>query len=108
MGVMGAMGGMGGMGAMDYLLPLPVSLPSGRVGEGALLLSDEHVDGTTRQLPVLANLVLEEALVGFLHILWQIGIEHEGWNLRVRHLRAILNLDVLSFDGGWRIGLDER
>ena len=28
------MGRMGIMGAMDYLLPLPVSLPSGRVGEG--------------------------------------------------------------------------
>ena len=71
------MGRMGIMGAMDYLLPLPVSLPSGRVEEGTLLLSDEHVDGTARQLPVLANLVLKEALVGLFHILWQIGIEHE-------------------------------
>lgn len=59
------------------------------------------MDGTARQRPVLANLVLQEPTIVLLHILRQIGIKHERRNLRVGQLRAIFYLDVLSLDG-WR------
>ena len=42
-----------------------------------LLLAYIDIDGSTRKVPALAYLVFEEALVGFLHILRQVGEEHE-------------------------------
>ena len=71
-------------------------------------MSDKDVDGRTREVPAFANLVFKEATVGFLYILRQVGIEHEGWNLRVGQLGAVLDLDVFALDGRGRIGFDER
>ena len=59
------------------------------------------MDGTARQRPVLAYLVLQEPAIVLLDILGQIGIKHKRRNLRVGQLRAIFYLDVLSLDG-WR------
>ena len=46
--------------------------------------------------PILAYLILQEAAVVLLYILWQVGIEHKRGYLRVGQLRAILNFDVLA------------
>ena len=57
--------------------------------------------------PVLADFVFKKAAVILLHILWEVGIEHEGGDLRVGELRAIFDFDVFSLDALWREGLDD-
>ena len=58
-----------------------------------LFLPYKHIDGRAGQRPVLTQLILQETLIRLLHILRKVGIEHEGGNLRVRHLTDILDLD---------------
>lgn len=57
--------------------------------------------------PVLADFVFKKAAVILLHILREVGIEHEGGDLRVRELRTIFDFDVFSLDALWREGLDD-
>ena len=46
-------------------------------GGNYLFLTDKHIDWTTMHAPILAYLILQEAAVVLLYILWQVGIEHE-------------------------------
>ena len=62
----------------------------------SLLLADIDVHRCTGEVPALAYLVLEEALVGFLHILRQVGKEHERGYAGAGELHAVLDLDVLT------------
>ncbi len=52
---------------------------------------------------MLANLVLEESLVRLLDVLRQVGVEHEGRNLRVAHLSHMYEIVILTFHWGGRI-----
>ena len=61
-----------------------------------LLLTDVDVDWRTGEVPALADLVLEEALVGLLHILRQVGKEDERGYACAGQLHAVLDLDVLA------------
>lgn len=61
-----------------------------------LLLTDEDIDWTTMQRPVLTDLVLQEAAIVLLYILWQVGIEHKRWNRSIRQLCTVLDLDILT------------
>ena len=58
--------------------------------------------------PILAYLILQEAAVVLLYILWQVGIEHKRGYLGVRKLCTILDFDVFSFHTLWWISLDNR
>ena len=58
--------------------------------------------------PVLTNLILQEATVRLLDILWQVGIEHERWYLRVGQLRAVFYLYELTLCRWWRCLLYDR
>lgn len=51
-----------------------------------LLLTNEDIDGTTAEIPTLADLVFKEALVGILDILGKIRIENESGDLGVTNL----------------------
>ena len=62
----------------------------------SLFLSYKYVYRTAVHRPVVAYLVFKEAAIRLLDVLRQVGVEHEGWYLRVRQLRAILYLDVLA------------
>ena len=64
--------------------------------QGMLLLTDVDVHRGTGEVPALADLVLEEALVGLLHILRQVGEEHERGYAGARELHAVLDLDVFT------------
>lgn len=75
--------------------------------EPASLLPYEDVDGAAMHAPVLANLVFKKAAVILFHVLWKVGIEHEGWNLRIGQLRTIFDFDVFSLDALWRKGFDD-
>ena len=72
-----------------------------------LFLADEDVNWSSGEVPALANLVLEEALIGFLDVLRQVGVENKRGDARVGKLGTILDLDVLALHGGWGIGFDE-
>lgn len=72
-----------------------------------LLLSDEDVDGCAGEVPSFADLVFEEAFVGFLDVLGQVGEEHERWDAGVGQLHAVLDFDVLALDAGGRRCLDD-
>ena len=48
------------------------------------------------EVPFRTDLVLKEALVWFLYILWQVREEQEGWNARLMQLHTVLDLDVLT------------
>ena len=61
-----------------------------------LLLSYIYINRCAGEVPALAYLVFEETLVGFLHILRQVGEEHERGHARVGQLHAILDFDVLA------------
>lgn len=61
-----------------------------------LLLPYKHVYRAAVHGPVFADLVLKETAIRLLDILRQVGVKHERRNLRVRQLRAILDLDVLA------------
>ena len=63
-----------------------------------LFLSNKDIDGCATEVPTLANLVFQEALIGLLDVLWQVGVEYESWNLRICGLRTIFDLDVLTLD----------
>lgn len=65
---------------------------------GGLLLADEDVHGRAREVPALADFVLEEAAVGVLDVLREVGIEDKRGYLRGRELCAILDFDVLALD----------
>ena len=54
-----------------------------------LFLTHKDVDGCSRKRPVVAQFIFQETLIGLFHILWQVGVEHEGWNLRIGHLRQM-------------------
>ena len=56
----------------------------------------------------IKNIVLKEAAIVLLYILWQVGIEHKRWNRGVWQLGAVLNLDVLTLHALWWISLDDR
>ena len=61
-----------------------------------LLLSYIYINRCAGKVPAFAYLVLEEALVGFLHILRQIGEEYERGHARVGQLHTVLDFDVLT------------
>ena len=61
-----------------------------------LLLTDVDIYRSTREVPALADLVFQEALVGFLDILRQVGEEYERGHACARELHAVLDLDVLT------------
>ena len=73
-----------------------------------LFLSDKNSYRATVQGPVLADLVFQEPSVRFFDILWQIGIEHERGDLRIRQLGTVFDLDIFSFDRLWWRCLDNR
>ena len=70
-----------------------------------LFLPDKDADWGAGEVPVGANLVFEEAIVGLLDILGQVGIEDEGGHLGVGHLGTVFYLDELALDGWGRVGL---
>ena len=63
-----------------------------------LLLPNKYINRCTRKCPVLANLVLKESAIVLADILREVCVEHETWNLGVRNLVAVLDLDVLALD----------
>ena len=75
------------------------SRPSGSncpVIEPASLLADEDIDRCATEIPALAYLVFEEALVGVFYILRQVGKEDERRYARVGQLGDIFDFDVLA------------
>lgn len=62
-----------------------------------LLLTNKNINRSTRQFPTLAHFVFEETLVRFLHVLRQVGKEHERRNLRIGQLSNVFYLDILTF-----------
>ena len=71
-----------------------------------LLLAEKQVDGCAMQVPVVAYLVLEVALVGVLDPLRQVAEEDEGGHVCALEHGDVLDLDILALDCGWRVGLD--
>lgn len=67
-----------------------------RVSSFALFLSDIDVYRCAGEVPALAYLVLQEALVGLLDILGQICEEYERGYSCAGQLHAVLDLDVLA------------
>ena len=61
-----------------------------------LFLSDIYVYGCASEVPALTNLILEEAFVGLLHILRQVGKEHERGHAGAGKLHTVLDLDILT------------
>ena len=83
-----------------------LQLSSIKMNRCALLLAEEQVDGRAVQVPVLADLVLEIALVRVLDPLRQVAEEDERGNVGALEHRDVLDLDVLALDGGRRERLD--
>ena len=73
-----------------------------------LLLADENLDGRPVEIPVLAQLILQESAVRFLDPLRQVAEEGERGHTARRKLGDILDLDVLSLPGGRRRLFDDR
>ena len=73
-----------------------------------LLLSHKNIDGSAAEIPALAYLVLEEALIRLLDILGQVGIEHETGHTCIGYLGTVLYLDVLALHRWRRVRFDER
>ena len=71
-----------------------------------LLLAEEQVDYRAVQVPVLAYLVLQVALVGVLDPLRQIAEEDECGHMGALEHRDVLDLDIFALDGRWWEGLD--
>ncbi len=69
-------------------------------------VAEEEADGGAGEVPVLADLVLEVAAVGFLDPLGEVAEEDEGGHLCVFEHGDVLYLDELSFVGGGREGGD--
>ena len=63
-----------------------------------LLLAHEDIDGRSREVPLLANLVLKITTIGLLDPLRQVAEEHKTWNLCIWQLHTELNLDILALD----------
>ena len=61
-----------------------------------LLLTDVDINRCAGEVPTLTNLILEEALVGLLHILRQVGEEYERGYTCAGQLHAVFNLNVLT------------
>lgn len=68
----------------------------------ASFLADEDVDRGADERPMLSHLVLQEATVGLLDVLRQVGVVDKRGDLRVGQLRAILDLDILALGRGGR------
>ena len=60
-----------------------------------LLLAEVNLDRYTREIPLLAHLVLKVAAVRVLDVLWQIHKERKLWCWRWK-LRSILDADILA------------
>ena len=73
-----------------------------------LLLTNKNVDGGAGEVPALTNLIFEEAFIGLLDVLRQVGIEDKAGNTGIRQLSTVLDLYVLTLHGRWRICLNER
>ena len=71
-----------------------------------LFFPEEDVDGSAKQVPVLANLVLQVALVGILDPLRQVAEEDERGHVSPLQHGDVLDLDIFSLDSRWREGLD--
>ena len=67
---------------------------------GGLFLSHEYLHRCAVEIPVLTQLVFEEAAVWFLHPLRQVAEEDEGRHGRSLELCHIFDLDVFAFVGG--------
>ena len=61
-----------------------------------LLLPDENIHRHSVEVPFCTDLVLKEALVWLLYILWQVREEQERWNACLVQLHTVLDLDVLT------------
>ena len=81
------------------LLPAPIHLlEKVDLITFGLLLPDENIHRYSVEVPLGANLVLKEALVWLLYILWQVRKEKERWNTCLVQLHAVLDLDIFTLD----------
>ena len=71
-----------------------------------LLLTEEQVDCGAMQVPMLANLVLQETLVGIPDPLRQVAEEDERGHTGTLQHGDVLDLDILALDCGGREGLN--
>ena len=73
-------------------------LPSNRLSyyiSQLSLLAYENIDRSSGEIPVLANLILQETLIRILYPLGQITEESEAWNAYCRQLGNIFDLDIV-------------
>ena len=63
-----------------------------------LLLPDENIHRHSVEVPLGTNLILEEALVWVLHILWQVRKEEERRHTCLVQLHTVLDFDILTLD----------
>ena len=66
----------------------------------SLFLAEKQVDNGSVQVPVLANLVVEVALVRILDPLRQVAEEDEGGHMGTLEHGDVLDLDILALDSG--------
>ena len=71
-----------------------------------LLLAEVYLDRHSREVPLLTELVLKEATIRLLDVLWEVHEERKLWRRRWE-LRHILDFDVFALCCCGRIVLDE-
>ena len=71
-----------------------------------LFLAEEQVDGRAMHVPVLADFVLQIALVGILDPLRQVAEKDKRGHMGTLEHGDVLDLDVLALDSGGRVGLN--
>ena len=77
------------------------------VGESMLFFFENQLNWHTIEVPSLAQLVLQETLVGIFHILGQVAEEHELWRAAFQ-LSDVLDAQETSTRGGrQRHGVDD-
>lgn len=73
----------------------------------SLFLSHIYLDGTSCEIKIASQFILQEPLVRVLDVLWQVTEECKRGAL-CRELSDELNLDVFAFCSRWRIILNLR
>ena len=90
------------LGAKKYFLRLICYLEV----QPQLFLAEEQVDGCSMQVPVLAYLVFEIALVGILDPLRQVAEEDERGDIGTLEHCDVLDFDIFALDRRRREGRD--
>lgn len=91
-----------GLTPMDYFGRVMVEYLPADVRGGGLFFAHKDGDGCAVEIPVVADLVLQEAAVGVFYPLGQVAEEDKGGDLCAFQLGYVLDFDVFAFVGGWR------